>query len=74
MIKRIPRVAGALTGLVLAVGVMAGCSSDDSDTSSETTGAATESSAMMSESAMADPAADAAAAMFGREDLRRLWS
>ncbi|MBN0973442.1 fasciclin domain-containing protein [Gordonia hongkongensis] len=58
MIKRIPRVAGALTGLVLAVGVMAGCSSDDSDTSSETTGAATESSAMMSESAMADPAAN----------------
>ncbi|OCH80838.1 fasciclin domain-containing protein [Gordonia sp. JH63] len=37
---------------------MAGCSSDDSDTSSETTGAATESSAMMSESAMADPAAN----------------
>ncbi|WP_193748649.1 MULTISPECIES: fasciclin domain-containing protein [Gordonia] len=58
MIKRVPRVAGALTGLVLAVGVMAGCSSDDSDTSSETTGAATESSAMMSESAMADPAAN----------------
>ncbi|WP_431839489.1 fasciclin domain-containing protein [Gordonia hongkongensis] len=58
MIKRIPRVAGALTGLVLAVGVMAGCSSDDSDTSSETTGAAAESSAMMSESAMADPAAN----------------
>ncbi|WP_338856448.1 fasciclin domain-containing protein [Gordonia hongkongensis] len=58
MIKRIPRVAGALTGLVLAVGVMAGCSSDDSDTSSGTTGAATESSAMMSESAMADPAAN----------------
>ncbi|MFT4395551.1 fasciclin domain-containing protein [Gordonia lacunae] len=59
MIKRVPRVAGALTGLVLAVGVMAGCSSDDSDTSSETTGAANESSsAMMSESAMADPAAN----------------
>ncbi|UPG68470.1 fasciclin domain-containing protein [Gordonia hongkongensis] len=58
MIKRIPHVAGALTGLVLAVGVMAGCSSDDSDTSSGTTGAATESSAMMSESAMADPAAN----------------
>ncbi|OUC76138.1 fasciclin [Gordonia lacunae] len=38
---------------------MAGCSSDDSDTSSETTGAANESSsAMMSESAMADPAAN----------------
>ncbi|MCK8616554.1 fasciclin domain-containing protein [Gordonia sp. C13] len=57
MIKRVPRIAGAVTGLVLAVGVIAGCSSDDSDSSSETTSAATGMSSM-SASAAADPAAN----------------
>jgi uncharacterized surface protein with fasciclin (FAS1) repeats len=55
MIKRVPRVAGAVTGLVLAVGVIAGCSSDDSGSSNETTSAATGMSSM---SASADPAAN----------------
>ncbi|WP_208651426.1 fasciclin domain-containing protein [Gordonia alkanivorans] len=57
MIKRVPRIAGAVTGLVLAVGVIAGCSSDDSDSSNETTSAATGMSSM-SASAAADPAAN----------------
>ncbi|MDV6314111.1 fasciclin domain-containing protein [Gordonia amicalis] len=57
MIKRVPRVAGAVTGLVLAVGLIAGCSSDDNDSSSETTSAATGMTSM-SESAAADPAAN----------------
>ncbi|ASR00913.1 fasciclin domain-containing protein [Gordonia rubripertincta] len=57
MIKRVPRIAGAVTGLVLAVGVIAGCSSDDSDSSSETTSTATGMSSM-SASAAADPAAN----------------
>ncbi|WP_439030989.1 fasciclin domain-containing protein [Gordonia terrae] len=55
MIKRVPRVAGAVTGLVLAVGVIAGCSSDDSGSSDETTSAATGMSSM---SASVDPAAN----------------
>ena len=57
MIKRVPRIAGAVTGLVLAVGVIAGCSSDDSESSSETTSTATGMSSM-SASAAADPAAN----------------
>ncbi len=57
MIKRVPRIAGAVTGLVLVVGVIAGCSSDDSDSSNETTSAATGMSSM-SASAAADPAAN----------------
>ncbi|KAF0967403.1 fasciclin domain-containing protein [Gordonia sp. YY1] len=57
MIKRVPRVAGAVTGLVLAVSLIAGCSSDDNDSSSETTSAATGMTSM-SESAAADPAAN----------------
>ncbi|ATD68984.1 MULTISPECIES: fasciclin domain-containing protein [Gordonia] len=48
-IKRIQRLMVAASGLVLAVGVVAGCSSDsDSDSSTSTTGAMTE---MTSESA-----------------------
>ena len=58
MIKRVPRIAGAVTGLVLAVGVIAGCSSDDSDSSSETTSAATGMSSMTTSAAAADPAAN----------------
>ncbi len=57
MIKRVPRIAGAVTGLVLTVGVIAGCSSDDSESSSETTSTATGMSSM-SASAAADPAAN----------------
>ncbi|GAC84064.1 hypothetical protein GP2_017_00930 [Gordonia paraffinivorans NBRC 108238] len=56
MIKRVPRVAGAVTGLVLAVGVIAGCSSDDTDSSTTTTSAASGMTSM-SETA-ADPAAN----------------
>lgn len=56
MIKRVPRVAGAVTGLVLAVGVIAGCSSDDTDSSTTTTSAASQMTSM-SETA-ADPAAN----------------
>ncbi|GAA14728.1 fasciclin domain-containing protein [Gordonia alkanivorans] len=58
MIKRVPRIAGAVTGLVLAVGVIAGCSSDDSDSSSETTSATTGMSSMTTSAAAADPAAN----------------
>ncbi|MEO9330208.1 fasciclin domain-containing protein [Gordonia aurantiaca] len=55
MIKRAPRVAGAVTGLVLAVGVIAGCSSDDSESANQTTTATT---GMTSSSAAVDPAAN----------------